>query len=273
MTKQTLSSSKTSGTFVFMRAFAVAKRDVKSFLVSPSSYVVLTSGLVLASYFFFHFLATYNAAVSRAMSNPGVAGELGLSLNAQVIEPYFQTLSALFVFIVPLFAMRSFSEEKERGTLELLMSSPATSAELVIGKFLGLTAVFSSFCMLCFMLPLSVWFALSFELLPAVGAAFGVTIFGLSLCALGILASILSGRQYIACSVSLIGFLLLYSLHAPAEYVSEATAQVLYALSPGYYLRDCVKGVLSSAAILYFGSLISLGLIASTVSFDYTARR
>ena len=60
-----------------------------------------------------------------------------LNLNEFVIAPLLHNLSVVLVILVPVITMRSFAEEKRSGTYELLMTSPLSITEIVLGKFLG----------------------------------------------------------------------------------------------------------------------------------------
>ena len=60
-----------------------------------------------------------------------------LNLNEFVIAPLLHNLSVILVILVPVITMRSFAEEKRSGTYELLMTSPLSITEIVLGKFLG----------------------------------------------------------------------------------------------------------------------------------------
>ena len=60
------------------------------------------------------------------------------NVNDQMIRPLLQNASVLVLFLLPMVTMRTYSEEKRSGTIELLLTSPVTDLEITIGKFLGL---------------------------------------------------------------------------------------------------------------------------------------
>jgi hypothetical protein len=59
------------------------------------------------------------------------------NVNQQVIRPVLQNASVIILFIMPMITMRTYSEEKRSGTIELLLTSPVTDVEIILGKFFG----------------------------------------------------------------------------------------------------------------------------------------
>src|SRR3990172_8428097 len=102
--------------FSTAQAYAVTKKEIKSFFDHPTAYILLLIFTGLSYFFFFQLVS-----VSREAS----------------MRTYFELLPWFYLFFVPAIAMRSFSEEYRRGTIETLLTSPLTSAEAIIGKFLG----------------------------------------------------------------------------------------------------------------------------------------
>ncbi len=60
-----------------------------------------------------------------------------MNINQQVIRYVLQNASVIILFIMPMITMRTYSEEKRSGTIELLLTSPVTDVEIIVGKFLG----------------------------------------------------------------------------------------------------------------------------------------
>ena len=92
--------------------WAVAKREIFSFFVSPVAYFVIAGYVLLAGYFFFNLLAYFNMMVQRytAMMNMrggGMDEMAGINLNQAVVEPFFGTLLIILVFLIPLLTMRT----------------------------------------------------------------------------------------------------------------------------------------------------------------------
>ena len=116
---------------------AIAAKDLRSQFVSPIAYVVLTGFLLLGGWFFFNLLARFNFLLQLYLSFRNPEAMERLNLNEFVIAPLLHNLSVVLVILVPVITMRSFAEEKRSGTYELLMTSPLSITEIVLGKFLG----------------------------------------------------------------------------------------------------------------------------------------
>ena len=66
------------------------------------------------------------------------------NINQQLIRPLFLNASVILLFVLPLITMRTYSEEKRSGTIELLLTSPVTDLEIIIGKFLGAMTLYAA---------------------------------------------------------------------------------------------------------------------------------
>ena len=66
-----------------------------------------------------------------------------MSVNQQLIRPLLQNVTILILFLMPMVTMRTYSEEKRSGTIELLLTSPLTDLQIILGKFLGALALYA----------------------------------------------------------------------------------------------------------------------------------
>src|SRR5215475_12264333 len=115
----------------------IAGRELRSYFVSPIAYVVLTGFLLLGGWFFFNLLARFNLLLQLYLSFRNPEAMQRLNLNEFVIAPLLHNLAVILVILIPVVTMRSIAEEKRSGTYELLMTSPLTVTQIVLGKFLG----------------------------------------------------------------------------------------------------------------------------------------
>src|SRR3954462_7566478 len=119
---------------------AIAGKEIRSLFVSPIAYVVLTGFLLLGGWFFFNLLFRFSYLLTIYSGMQNAEAVQSLNLNEYVLAPLLQNLTIVLVIMVPLITMRAFAEEKRAGTYELLLTSPLTVAEIVLGKLLGLLA-------------------------------------------------------------------------------------------------------------------------------------
>lgn len=244
-------------------ALAIFRREVLSFFVSPIAYFVITGFVLLAAYFFFNLLGIYNLILQRMSMMPYGGGQNTPNLNQFVIENYYQTLILILVFLVPLLTMRTIAEEKRSGTFELLATSPLSIVEIVLGKFLGVAFVILVMCLLSFLFPLLLISWANPEVKPVLSGFFAVLLTGLSFVSVGMAVSSFTQNQIVAGMSSMVALLLLYVVHSPAESVGGTLGAILQYLSPLLQGQNLVKGVVPLDSLVYFFSLIFLGLTVS----------
>src|SRR4029078_2669785 len=82
--------------------------------------------------FFYLYLGAF---VRQSLQMAQYGGSM--NINQQVIRYVLQNASVIILFVMPMITMRTYAEEKRSGTIELLLPSPVTDLQIIIGKFLG----------------------------------------------------------------------------------------------------------------------------------------
>src|SRR6185436_7771075 len=82
-----------------------------------------------------------------SMQMAGMGGPQSVNINQDMIRPLLYNVTILVLFILPGVTMRTYSEEKRSGTIELLLTSPVTDFQIIMGKFLGAMALYSMLLM------------------------------------------------------------------------------------------------------------------------------
>ncbi len=249
---------------------AICRRELLSFFVSPIAYFVITGLILLSAYFFFNLLGTFNILLARYAAMPYRAPLGQLNLNQFVIEGLYHTLLVILVFLIPLLTMRSFAEEKRRGTFELLVTSPISVAEIVWGKFLGVALVLALMMLgvFCFPFLLLLFGNPAPELAPVLSGLLGLVLCALAFASIGLAVSSFTENQIVAGVSSMVVLLLFYVIHAPAESLGGMAGDVLMYLSPIMQVDDMLKGVISLKALIYFSSVIAFGIFLSQRALD-----
>lgn len=167
--------------------WTIAKKEFKTYFLSPVGYVFIGLFLILCSLFFYIDVVEYG------------------TVN---FEYMFYSAATILTFIIPILTMRMFAEERKNGTEQLLFTSPRSITSIVIGKLLAATGViiiteiftFIYFAILmCFGTP---------HLSTALVTLFGYLLLSMSYISFGMLASSLTENQIIA-GVVTIGFFIL----------------------------------------------------------------
>jgi len=243
---------------------AISKREVLSFFVSPIAYFVIAGFGVLAAWFFFNLLGIFNLELSQYSSMPYYRGAMPApNLNQLVVERFYHTLIVVLVFLIPMLTMRLIADERRNGTFELLVTSPVSVAEIVLGKFLGVAFIIVVMCVLVALFPLMLYLFGNPEVLPILSGLLGLILCALGFASVGMAVSAFTENQIVAAVSSMVTLLLLYVIHSPADSLGGTPAAVLTYLSPVLQVVDLIRGVVTIKALVYFGSLILFGLFLS----------
>lgn len=229
---------------------AIFKKEFHSFFNSPIGYLIVLLFLVLNGSFLWVFRDGFN------IFDHGFAD----------LSNFFLLVPWVFLFLVPAVTMRSFSEEKKLGTLELLMIKPVSATKMTLGKFLGALAV----GIIALLPTLLYTLAIrdlgitegNYDTGVVVGSYFG-TLFLLALyCSLGLFASALSENQIFAFIVgAALCFFIFYGAEALATLFADgATQQLIRSLGAKAHFENISKGVLDTKNLIYFISISSFVL-------------
>src|SRR5688500_8690342 len=183
---------------------AIVEREFRAYFSSPIAYVVLTIFVFLSGIFFTTILdQVLRFAMSRSMQGAQLGqGQEPMDMPGMISQGFLSSMGVILLFIIPMITMALFSEEKKRGTMELLLTAPITDLQVVLGKFLAAAAFFV-------MLLLSTWIPMITLFIygdPAAGpiltAYLGLLLYGLSLVGIGMFISTLTENQIIAAVLS-----------------------------------------------------------------------
>ena len=127
--------------------------------------------------FFFYSLVLYFDRQSMQMMGLGGQGP-SVNVNEQLIRPAFLNAMVVFLFVLPMITMRTYSEEKRSGTIELLLTSPLTDFQIIMGKFLGAMALYATMLAVTLIHIALLYWAGKPELIPIVTTYLGLLLFG-----------------------------------------------------------------------------------------------
>ena len=176
---------------------AIAWREIRTYFTSPLAYVVIGVFVALTGYIFWAHLVRFSDVCLRFGSNPYVMNQL--NVNDMVVRPLFGTMGIIFLLIIPALSMRLFAEERKSGTAELLFTSPVTSLQVILGKFLGSAFLVLVMVGITLAYPLLILASnASPEIQPTLAGYFGVFLMALAFLSLGVLISSMTENQIIA---------------------------------------------------------------------------
>lgn len=247
---------------------AVAGKELRAYFHSPIAYIVMTAYTILCGYTFFSRAALFISYGMRMAMMGGMGGP-PLSLNEIVIRDYLEgVLTVVLLFLIPLITMRLYAEEKRSGTIELLLTSPLTDFEIILGKFLGSLALYAALILITFMYIGVLFLYGNPNGKPLVANVLGLSLYGAALLALGMWISTFTKNQIVAGVVGMVVFLLLYILHWGEEVAGRTVGPVLSYAALSTHLDNFAKGVIDLGDVIFFLSLIALGLFLTARSVE-----
>ncbi|MGH9682138.1 MAG: ABC transporter permease [Candidatus Acidiferrales bacterium] len=264
-------SRPTEGAKKTMHSFyAIYRKEMRQYFVSPIAYVVIGVFLFLAALFFNLILSgVIQNAMQMEMESMRFGMPPEIDMPGQVMRAFFGLLSTLILFIIPMLTMGLYSEERKRGTMELLMTSPISETEIVLGKFLASLSLFA--IMLIPTLSYLIFLFVRSEPMPpwrllAAGYA-GVVLLGGSLLALGSFISSLTENQLIAAVLTFAAFLFVWVLDVGRNATGGIGAVLSY-LSVIRHYEDFTRGIVDTSSLIYYGSFIFLFVFLTVRSVD-----
>ena len=185
-----------------------------------------------------------------------------------VLTSYLNTLEVLLIFVLPFITMSLFSEEKKRGTIELLLTTPLRDVETVFGKFLSGFSFFVIMMAASFLPMISMFIFSKPDVGPFVAGYLGIILFGAALISVGLFVSTLTESQLIAAILTFVVILFLWLVNALSSFATSTTREVLDYLSIVGHMEDFVKGVIATPHVIFYLTLMALGLFLTYRSIE-----
>jgi ABC-2 type transport system permease protein len=249
---------------------AIAGRELAALFVSPAAYAVLTLFTVLAGFFFLSGVLQFQEYVIRLQSFQAMEQLNQLNLNDHVIAPFLHVMSVVMLFLIPGITMGLFAQEKANGTQELLLTSPITIWELVIGKYLAAAAFVLLLVSLLALFPALLFLYGDPEIGKTAAGLLGLLLVGLLYAAIGAFASSVTQSQLIAFFLAFVLLLVLWMLGFLADLGaagggagSAVTADLLRWLSSAEHFEGMVMGLVDTKDLAYFG-VMTAGFLTLT---------
>jgi len=244
---------------------AIAGRELRVYFTSPIAYIVLAMFAIVFGFFFYAALGFFIRFSAEAATQPGAPP---LNVNQFIVEPTLGNCTIILLFLMPMLSMRLFAEEQRSGTLELLLTSPLTDYEIIIGKWLGAMSLYA--CMLGIVLiNFSILFIYTTPDWQAMlVGVLGMFLIGGALLALGGFISTLTKNQIVAGALTFGLFLLLWVLNWVNQFSTSTIGQICEYISMPPHFEQFSKGVIELKDAVYFLSTTALGLFLSKRSIE-----
>lgn len=240
-----------------MNVLHIAMRELRSTFSSAIGWLVLCGWLMVTGLFWIFMVQNYVVQSQDLVFNPYGASEL--SLADYLLGPFFGNCAVLLIMVIPAISMRLFSEEVKQRTLELLLTSPVSTLEIVLGKFLGAFAIIALMLVGTLHGPLALYLWASPDPGPLVGGYLGLGLLGASLLSLGMFASASTANQVVSMVATFAGALALLVVQWGSRDPGDWMAQ----LSILGHLADLMRGAIKLSDVVYYLAFTGLFLFAT----------
>lgn len=249
-----------------MNTWIICKKELKSYFASPIAYAMLTFFALIFGFFFF---AATQYFVERS-TDPMMAmrGNFPMDMNEFIVRPVLMNVAVIALFVVPMITMRLFAEEKKTGTIELLATSPVRDIEIILGKWLGALILFAGALVVSFLDMTLLFIYGKPDWKPLLVGYLGLLLLGGALLAIGTFISSTTRNQIIAGGATFAVCLLLWVIEWVAGRDTSVTTEVLRTLSITSHLEGFAKGVIDTKDLVYYVSVIFLGLFLTARSME-----
>jgi ABC-2 type transport system permease protein len=227
---------------------ALFRKEMYSYSISPAFYGIAVFFLLFTSFWLFNLQNFFER-------------------NQASLRSYFAAFPLVFVLVIPALSMRSWAEERKLGSIELLLTLPASEWTLVLGKFFASLAAVAAILVLSLSVPLSVAPLGRFDAGVIATEYIGALLLAAAALALGLLLSALSKNQvaaFLASLAVLVVVMLINQLPWSAALPDWTVGAIQY-IALSFHFESFSKGLLDSRDLLYF--------IIMTVIFLYLNTR
>ena len=237
----------------------IARGELRRIFLSPLAWCVLAIVQFIFGFIFTNLLIDYANNADYADAYTGVADYMGAGLYGFTI--------IVLLLVMPLMTMRLFAEERKSGSFTLLLSSPATLTEIVLGKFLGVCGFALALLALLAAMPLSLLPGTDLDLGRIAAGLLGLFLIMMSFGAVGLFASALTREPTIA-AVTAFGLLLMLWLTQMLAYQEFALAAVFDYVSLIGHFDSMRRGIFDTGDVAYYVLLTSLFLWLTVQRLD-----
>lgn len=250
---------------------AIFRKELQGYFASPLAYVVAAIFWLLSGLFFVAILLSPEGIIQQVAAND----QLGVptppvDVAYEFLHFFLSVMGSLALFVLPILSMGLYAEERKRGTLELLATSPLTNWAVAVGKLLGVLTFFT-----VMVLPLLIYEAIALSAanppiqpaVPLVGHL-GLILLAASILSLGMFISSLTDSTILSAILTFGLVLFLWIINVVANSIGGIVGQALMHLSLLENYNNLVQGVLDTSSLIVFASYIILGLFLTAQSID-----
>ena len=248
-----------------MNTLTILRKEFVSYFRSPIAYGVMAFFALISGYFFYVAVVYFmQASIQSSMMGQNQP----MNVNDSVVRPLFSNISVIGLFVIPMITMRLFAEEKRTGTIELLITSPITDWEIIMGKWLAAIGLYAAMLAVSLLSMITLFIYGQPDWRPVLVGYLGLLLQGGCLLAIGTFISTCTRNQIVAGVAGFSVCLLLWVLDWVSSFQDSAGAKVVAYMSVLQHYDSFSKGILDFKDIVYYLSAIFIGLFLTSRSLE-----
>jgi len=257
---------------VIANIIAIYRRELQSYFVSPLAYGIASAFWFLAGLFFVMILLGPDGILVTvsAYDLQGQQFAPKIDVPYEFIRAFLDRMGWLMLFILPILSMGLYAEERKRGTLELLATSPVTNWAVAVGKLLGVLTF-----LLTMILPLMGFEAIALSnstppispTIPLLGHL-GLLLLAAAILSLGMFISSLTDSTILSAVLTFAIVILLLFFDLIAKTIPGPIGEAVSHLSLLKHYNTLIQGIFDTSSLILFASYIILGIFLTAQSID-----
>ena len=248
-----------------MNVWTICRKELSTYFRSPIAYGVMGFFALVSGYFFYAAVVFF---VQRSIETAMMGQSAPMNVDEWVVRNVLSNVSVVCLFLIPMMTMRLFAEEKRSGTIELLLTSPLHNMEIILGKWLAALILYASLLALSLVNMLTLFAYGNPDWRPMMVGYLGLLLQGGCLLAIGTFVSTCTKNQIVAGVAGFAVCLLLWVLDWVSAFEQSTFNQVLSYLSVVSHFESFARGVIDSKDVIYYVSMIALGLFLTARSME-----
>jgi len=224
----------------------IAIHEFKSLFLSPLAWTVLAILQAILAYIFLTQVETFNLIQPKLATIEGAPG-----LTDIVVIPLFSNAAIILLLVTPLLTMRLICEDRRNKTLSLLMSAPISSADIIIGKYLGSLGLLLILVVLITLMPLSLLVGCELDMGKLFSNLLALILLVTAFTSTGLFMSTIAGHPTVA-AMGTFGVLLLLWILDWTTSMNDQRSELFEYLSILRHFQNLQSGQLNTADISYF---------------------
>ncbi|MBD2775352.1 ABC transporter permease [Iningainema tapete] len=254
---------------------AIYRRELQSYFVSPLAYAVAGVFWLLAGLFLVLILLGPDGIIPTVAALDLQEQQLKVPVPAidvpyEFVRAFLDRMGWLLLFVLPILSMGLYAEERKRGTLELLATSPITNWAVAVGKLLGVLTFFITMIVPLLALQAIILVQSSPPMSPVIPLLghFALILLAAAILSLGMFISSLTDSTILSAVLTFAVIILLLFIDLIAKNIRGPVAEALSHISLLKHYSTLVQGIFDTSSLVLFASYIFLGIFLTAQSID-----